>query len=510
MRRPWIVAVLCLLILSAAAWSSTLVWARTSASRTAGALVGNPTVGPRVRSARPGLAEAFRFRSRSAGPITAIRVYIDSHNAATSIVAGLYSNRNGRPDRRLASGSLSRPDRGAWNTVIVRSTTVAARQTYWIAVLGRGGKLYLRVRTKVRCSRENSTRIGVKSLPLRWGAGRYSLSCGISAYGRGGRTATGVTVPGGASARIGPVTTPSPPPSTGCAPDPHLCGFPDSTNTGVPTGTTLAAVPGQVTSGPGWSWNATYGELDITTDGTVVKDLNVTEGSIVIKANNVTIEDTKVVQTGSIWAIGLYSGVQNATIQDSTITGTTDTGPNALEVGLKDIYGNATGTQIVRDDFSDATTSVQISNGTVKDSYIHNFGLSPGAHLNGISDGGGDPKPLLIQHNTILNQIGQTDAIALFQDFGDESNKTITDNLLAGGSYTVYGGGPNSACPSLNGTPGCEGPSDHIVITNNHFSRIFQANGGTFGYGEAFNASGVGNVWHGNAWDDTGATVPAP
>ena len=312
-----------------------------------------------------------------------------------------------------------------------------------------------------------------------------------------------------ASQPVGPVPTPSPPPSTGCAPDPHLCGFPDSTNTGVPTGTTLTAVPGQATSGPGWSWNNANDELDITADGTVVKDLDVT-GTIIIKANNVTVEDTKVVHAGDGWAIGLYSGVQNAAIQDSTITGTTDTGPNRTEVGLKDIYGNATGTEIVRDDFSDASTSVQISNGTVKDSYIHNFGYTTGDHLNGISDGGGDPKPLLIQHNTILNQIGQTDAIALFQDFGDESNKTITDNLLADGSYTVYGGGPNSACPSLNGTPGCEGPSDHIVITNNHFSRIFQANGGTFGPIAAFNSSGVGNVWSGNIWDDTGATVPAP
>ena len=225
-------------------------------------------------------------------------------------------------------------------------------------------------------------------------------------------------------------------------------------------------------------------------------NLNVS-GTIVIKANNVTINNTKVVQTGDIWAIGLASGVQNATIENSTITGTTDTGPSRLQVGLKDVYGNASGTQILRDDFSDCGSCIQMSNGTVEDSYIHDFGYTSGDHTNGISVGGGDPKPMLIQHNTILNQRDQTDAVALFQDFGDESNKTVDDNLFAGGSYTLYGGGPNAACSGFNRTSGCYGPSDHIVVTNNHFSRLFFPNGGTFGYVSAFNPSGAGNVWSG-------------
>ena len=36
-----------------------------------------------------------------------------------------------------------------------------------------------------------------------------------------------------------------------CIPVPHACGFPDGTNTGVPSGTALRSVPGQVSSGPG-------------------------------------------------------------------------------------------------------------------------------------------------------------------------------------------------------------------------------------------------------------------
>jgi hypothetical protein len=44
---------------------------------------------------------------------------------------------------------------------------------------------------------------------------------------------------------------------TNCAPAPGTCGYPTAATTGVPAGTTLKSVPAQVTSGPGWSWNAT-------------------------------------------------------------------------------------------------------------------------------------------------------------------------------------------------------------------------------------------------------------
>src|SRR6266536_2825090 len=40
-----------------------------------------------------------------------------------------------------------------------------------------------------------------------------------------------------------------------CVTVPHACGFPDATNTGVPGGTALRSVPGQVSSGPGWHFD---------------------------------------------------------------------------------------------------------------------------------------------------------------------------------------------------------------------------------------------------------------
>ena len=136
--------------------------------------------------------------------------------------------------------------------------------------------------------------------------------------------------------------------------------------------------------------------------------------------------------------------------------------------------------QIIDNNIWHADTAIQAASGIIAGNYIHDYGYNDTGgdhdHLNGISVGGGDSSPLLIQDNTILNNYGQTDAIALFQDFGNEANKTINDNLLAGGSYTIYGGGPdtsNGQCGTYDGTSGCYGPSSNIVISNNIFSSLY-------------------------------------
>jgi hypothetical protein len=285
--------------------------------------------------------------------------------------------------------------------------------------------------------------------------------------------------------------------------DPQACGFPDSTNSGVPSSVALTAVPAQRRQGPGWTWDNDH--IVVTANGATLSGLNV-DGWIEIDANNVTLNDLNVTVTGDWWGIGLYcqeqaqKGCVGARIENTTVGGPAASGANRLEVGIKDVYGDAVGTQIIRVNIYHAGTGIQISNGTVEDSYIHDFGYnsSEGDHLNGISVGGGDNRPLLIQHNTVLNNYGQTDAIALFQDFGPEVNKTISDNLLAGGGYSLYGGGPNG-CTGPATAFKCN-PSSNIVVTNNVFSKMFFGNGGFYGPVANFNPAGSGNVWSGNIW----------
>ena len=76
---------------------------------------------------------------------------------------------------------------------------------------------------------------------------------------------------------------------TNCAAKPSSCQYPDATNTGVPGGATLKSVPSQLTSGPGWSYNATGKNVIVTGKGTVLSGLYIS-GTLTINASNVTVK----------------------------------------------------------------------------------------------------------------------------------------------------------------------------------------------------------------------------
>ena len=270
--------------------------------------------------------------------------------------------------------------------------------------------------------------------------------------------------------------------------------FPNASTAGVPAGTQLTAVPGQATSGPGWSWNSA-GYLQVTGSGAVLSNLSVA-GTVNVAASNVTIKDVKVVTSGaSSMGISLRH-TSDVTIENSTIAGV-DAASGRLMVGVKDVYGDATGTQVLDNNIYQATTGVQIYQGLIQGNYIHGLGMVPGDHVNGITTNG-DTKQLTIEGNTILNPFNQTDAIGLFQDFGVVANVTIDGNLLGGGGYVIYGGA------------GSKGTPYNIKVTNNRFSTAIWPKGGLWGPVAYFNSSASGDVWSGNVWDSTGQTIPAP
>lgn len=282
--------------------------------------------------------------------------------------------------------------------------------------------------------------------------------------------------------------------ATNCAALPSACGYPDGTNTGVLAGTTLRSVPSQVSKGTGWYYDS-RGFVEVNGNGAVLSGLNIPH-NLDISASNVTINNVKVENSGqSSFGISLRH-TSNVTIEHSMITGV-DGGPGRLMVGVKDVYGDSTGTVVQDNNIRYTSTGVQLSAGLIQDNYIHAMGLIPGDHVNGTTSGGGTTQ-LTIQHNTVFNQLNQCDAISLFQDFGPQGNRLITNNLLAGGGYVIYGGGKIGAPPPYN-----------ITITNNRISTMYFPKGGFYGP-VAYYSSGNGNSWTGNIWDNTGLTVPAP
>jgi hypothetical protein len=283
-----------------------------------------------------------------------------------------------------------------------------------------------------------------------------------------------------------------------CGPSPHACGFPDATNTGVPLGVTLRSVPGQVSQGPGWSSDSA-GNVTVYGEGAVFAGFSV-HGVVNVTASGVIVKDDAISNWGNDTSgdgVNLTGNPSNVTIENNDISSPYGTrGNNGLFAGIKDITGTARGTRVLNNNIADASTGIQLYIGLIEGNYVHDITpASPDSHLNGTTSNG-STIPLTIQHNTVFNPNGQTDAVSLFEDFGVEANVVINDNLLAGGGYAIYGG-QNSGGPQAY----------NIRITNNRFSTIYYPQCGYYGYIAAFDSSAPGNTWSGNVWDTTGAPV---
>ena len=137
-------------------------------------------------------------------------------------------------------------------------------------------------------------------------------------------TVTATNDAGSASATsqtVGPVTSASGggSPTTGCAPVAgqtmsntvsHVCGFADTTNTGVPAGTRLYRVPQDVTgplpdgsTGSGWSWSSGSG---ITLNSGAVLKSVVYTGGLAVRTSNVTVRTPITTSGENSWAISLW------------------------------------------------------------------------------------------------------------------------------------------------------------------------------------------------------------
>jgi hypothetical protein len=278
--------------------------------------------------------------------------------------------------------------------------------------------------------------------------------------------------------------------SLNCAAKPSACGYPDATNTGVPAGTTLKTVPGDVSSGPGWSYSAATGTTTVTGKGAVLNGLSMT-GNLDVKATGVTISNDKVITDGT-YGISLRhaSGV---TISNSDISGQNATS-GRVNYAIDDIYGDSTGLVIKNSDISDWRVGFNGDAGQLTGNYIHDPGFISGDHTDGIYDPEGTTQ-LTLSDNTILNSLGQTCAIIVQTATGvPVSNLTVTGNFLGGGGYAIYAGG-------------AQNDSTNMKFSNNRFSQQYFAKSGQFGPVAQYQAAGSGNTWTGNIWDTTGATV---
>lgn len=210
-----------------------------------------------------------------------------------------------------------------------------------------------------------------------------------------------------------------------CAAKPRKCGYPDQGNTGPRAAVPLVAVPQEARSGSGWRWD-TRGYVTIYGHGAVFAGYRLV-GFINVTADDVIISDCNIVVPGRKFSFGIAGLGKNLTVKHCEIAGRNDR-DQRLDYG---VTGNHV--RLIKNNVYNVRTGFAVDSGVVKDNYIHDMGFIAEDHTNGIMSNGGIAQRLIIDHNTVFNQLDQTDAIGLFQDFGIQANRVIKDNLLAGG-----------------------------------------------------------------------------
>jgi hypothetical protein len=185
-------------------------------------LFGDQTVESSADNNSAGLAEAFPFSGHVDGTARSINLYLDSRNTAKTVMAAIYADRSGHPGSLLAGDTLSSPKAGAWNTLPISATTVSSSKSYWIAVLGKGGKMFFRDRSSGPCESVNSSQTSLASMPSAWNAGAQWSTCPVSAYVSGTATAVITSAPPQSTTTSTTTTATTPTTTSTAAPLPPL------------------------------------------------------------------------------------------------------------------------------------------------------------------------------------------------------------------------------------------------------------------------------------------------
>jgi len=258
-----------------------------------------------------------------------------------------------------------------------------------------------------------------------------------------------------------PPPPPPPPPAdagtpgtqTGCVASPSRCGYPDITNTGVPVGTTLTRI---------------NGDLDVNTANTVIDGKDIV-GCVRVSAPGVTIKRSRITCNGYYGILnsggGTAAGAARLQIEDVEVVcggNTTAIGDANVNVKRAYLHGCENGFDLDRD-------------ATVQDTFITNIVEVNGGHGDGMQFAG-TPTNIVVSHNTIL--VGSVTSAVNWT--GNTVSMRVENNLLAGGGYTLY-------CPRV------PVPAGAFQVLNNRF--------GTYVYGHTDSCDQSGVVFTGNIED---------
>jgi hypothetical protein len=206
MRRCLVWCALFLLTAAAAAWAEPIRGGASNA-RLAGAnlaataptnlrglvLFGETAIEPVTSRVGYGRAMLLRQSDVQQGTARWISVYVARHSGARAVLGRLYVDNHGVPGALIASGSLSRPRAGSWNVIPINETAVKQGQTYWVALVARGGSLALRGAPDSSCTSTTSPSGQLGTVAASGQGAGSSQGCVLSTYVLGDEPATTTT-----------------------------------------------------------------------------------------------------------------------------------------------------------------------------------------------------------------------------------------------------------------------------------------------------------------------------
>lgn len=223
-----------------------------------------------------------------------------------------------------------------------------------------------------------------------------------------------------------------------------VSGFPSAANTGFTGALTTQT-----------------GDITLSTPGQVYQNNDLT-GKITVNANNITIQNCRVLANGD-YVIIISDGITGTIVQDCEIYST-----NVVS-GITALHGDGT---FRRNNIHNVENGITVStNAVITDNYIHDLAGAVDSHFDCIECNGLQTR-VVISHNTLLNPTTQTSAININDGFGASSNILVDNNYCTGGAYTIYVAG---ASADLTG----------ITVSNNVIDK------GAIGYLNIVNATPV-------------------
>jgi Ca2+-binding RTX toxin-like protein len=234
------------------------------------------------------------------------------------------------------------------------------------------------------------------------------------------------------------------------------------TGVGLQIAETSLKSPQTLTGTPGIYYSETQKIVVVYQDGITLSGIDLTGLSVMVQADNVTVSNCAFDATSGSFALKVYPGYANATIDHCSFDGL------KLDRGFEDfIVSQGTNTTITNSTFVNAPRdAIYIENGTVSHNAISGGGYNTGAHPDAIwigkTTGAVTISDNVIDWRNPADSRAETNnAIRVTGENGNVNDVTVTGNVILGGSTSVFiSDGPTQTHPTV-------GTVTNVQVTGN-------------------------------------------